>query len=113
MVYDTARKLAEELRASEEYRSYLHAREEAFQNDTTKALIAEYQKLQVRMQAAMLTGSADEEMMQKLQKLGELLQFDAAASRFLIAEYRIKTMLGDVYKILAEAVEIDLSVLEQ
>lgn len=113
MVYDTARKLAEELRASEEYRSYLRAREEAFQNDTTKALIAEYQKLQVRMQAAMLTGSADEEMMQKLQKLGELLQFDAAASRFLIAEYRIKTMLGDVYKILAEAVEIDLSVLEQ
>lgn len=113
MVYDTARMLAAQLQASEEYKTYLMAREEAFQNETTKALIAEYQRLQVKLQATMLSGGSNEEMMQKLQKLGELLQFDDKASRFLIAEYRIKTMLGDVYKILAEAVDVDLSMLEQ
>ena len=34
------------------------------------------------------------------------------ARAFLMAEYRIRTMLGDIYKILAEAIDIDLSALE-
>ena len=47
-----------------------------------------------------------------MQKIGEVLQFDQNASAFLIAEYQISRMLADVYKILAEAIEIDLGALE-
>ncbi|MBR0135416.1 MAG: YlbF family regulator [Clostridia bacterium] len=50
--------------------------------------------------------------MEKLQKLGELLQMDKAASEYLIAEYCLSRMVGDVYRILAEAVGFDLSMLE-
>ena len=112
MVYDNARKLAQELRESDEYRAYCEARDRAFQNESTKNLIAEYHKLQMKAQANAISGEKNEELLQKLQKLGELLQFDMDAASFLMTEYRMNSMLGDVYKILAEAIDIDLSALE-
>ena len=60
----------------------------------------------------MINGDRDNEAVKKLQKIGELLQFDADASAYLLAEFRLKRMLGDVYKILAEAVDVDLGPLE-
>lgn len=111
MTYDTAHKLADELKNSAEYRAYQDAKGKAYASDTTKNLIAEYHKLQLQAQSAMLSGKRDEEQMQKLQKLGEVLQFDPAAAAFLMAEYRLNGMLGDVYKILAEAVDVDLGAL--
>jgi cell fate (sporulation/competence/biofilm development) regulator YlbF (YheA/YmcA/DUF963 family) len=112
MVYDTAKLLAGELQNSMEYREYTGAKARAMENSTTRTLIDEYDKLQIRAQAAMIAGDQDSESLKKLQKLGELLQFDADASAYLMAEFRLKRMLGDVYKILAEAVDVDLSPLE-
>ena len=112
MVYDTANLLANELKSSEEYRAYTVVKARAMENNTTRALIDEYNKLQIRSQAAMIAGDKESDSLKKLQKIGELLQFDADASAYLMAEFRLKRMLGDVYKILAEAVEIDLSSLE-
>lgn len=112
VVYDTARQLAEELKSSDEYRTYTAARETALANETTRTLVAEYHKLQLQAQAVMVQGGKDEELLQKLQKVGEVLQLDKDASAFLLAEYRLNRMLGDVYKILAEAIDVDLSGLE-
>ncbi len=112
MVYDTAKQLAGELQASEEYRAYMTAKERAMESSTTRSLIEEYNKLQIRAQAAIIAGETDGVTISKLQKVGELLQFDKDASAYLMEEFRLKRMLGDVYKILAEAVEIDLSPLE-
>ena len=112
MVYDTAKLLANELKSSEEYRTYHACKARALENKTTKTLIEEYNKLQIQAQAAMIAGEKDSESMKKLQKLGELLQFDADAAAYLMAEFRLKRMVGDVYKILAEAVDIDLGMLE-
>lgn len=112
MVYDTAKLLASELKNSEEYREYTDAKSRAMENNTTRALIDEYNKLQIRAQAAMIAGDNESDSLKKLQKIGELLQFDADAAAYLMAEYRLKRMLGDVYKILADAVDVDLSPLE-
>ena len=112
MVYDNAKKLAEEMKNSEEYRAYCEARERAFSNESTKNLIGEYRKLQMKAQANAITGERSDELLAKLQKLGEVLQFDRDAAEFLMAEYRLNKLLGDVYKILAEAIDIDLSALE-
>ena len=112
MVYDTAKVLANELKNSEEYRAYTVVKARALENKTTRALIDEYNKLQIQAQAAMIAGEHESESLKKLQKIGELLQFDADASAYLIAEFRLKRMVGDVYKILAEAVDIDLGALE-
>ncbi len=112
MVYDTAKRLADELRQSDEYQSYQTARERALENAATKSLIDEYHKLQIRAQAAAVSGEKNEETLLKLQKIGELLQFDADASACLMAEYRLNRMLADVYKTLAEAIDLDLGALE-
>ena len=112
MVYDTAKRLAAQMRESQEYTAYEKAKELATENDTTRALIDEYHRLQIQAQAAMVSGQSNSELMEKLQKVGELLQFDPAASAYLMAEFRLNRMVADVYKILAEAVGIDLGRLE-
>lgn len=112
MVYDTARRLAQEMKDSEEYRTYAAAKERALENETTKQLVKEYHKLQMQAQAAQLSGESNDETLKKLQKIGELLQFDRDAAQFVMAEFRMNKMLADVYKTLAEAVDIDLSALE-
>lgn len=112
MVYDTANLLANELKNSVEYREYTAVKARAMDNKTTRTLIDEYNKLQIQAQAAMISGDKDSEAFKKLQKIGEILQFDADASAYLMAEFRLKRMVGDVYKILADAVDIDLSPLE-
>ena len=45
MIYDKARDLAKAMAESEEYVSYKNAKEKAFANDTTKALLKEYMTL--------------------------------------------------------------------
>ena len=76
--------LAELLRNSDEHRIYLDAKTRAYGN----------------------------EEMTKLQKMGELLQLDFAASEYLFAQYALNNVLGDIYRQLAAAVDADLSILE-
>lgn len=113
MIYDKARELARDLSASEEYREYKRAREKAYENATTKALLKDYHSMQMKAHAAVLAGKKDDADMEQLQKLGELLQLNVDASAFLIAEYRLNAMLSDVYKILGEAIDVDLRAFEE
>jgi cell fate (sporulation/competence/biofilm development) regulator YlbF (YheA/YmcA/DUF963 family) len=112
MIYDKARELSKMLAESEEYKTYKQTQEKAFANETTKALIKEYHQLQMQAQAAMVQRKKDDVCMERLQKIGEVLQLNRDASEYLLAEYRLNVMLGDVYKILAEAIDIDLGMLE-
>jgi len=112
-VYDGAQTLAKLLAESEEYMQYKAARERAFENETTRGLLMDYHRQQLAAQAAAMAGTKDEESLQRLQKLGEILQMNPDASAYLMAEYRLSRMLGDVYKILGQAVDIDLGALEE
>ena len=113
MVYDKARELAKLLSDSAEYAQYKQTKEVAIKNDTTKALLKEYHQLQIQAQASVVSGQKDEALLERLQKMGELLQMNQDASAYLMAEYRLQIMLSDVYKILAEAIDIDLGMLEE
>lgn len=113
MIYDKANELAKDITESDEYKAYVEAKEAVSQNETTVNLLKEYRKLQYKAQAAMVANETDAETMEKLQKLGELLQMDKNASAYLIAEYQLNRMLGDIYRILADAVDVDLSMFEE
>jgi cell fate (sporulation/competence/biofilm development) regulator YlbF (YheA/YmcA/DUF963 family) len=112
MILDDARTLADKLRASEEYQTYREAKARAYAQPSTAALLDEFYKLRMKAQAASVAGTPDAETTEKLQKLAELLQFDQAAAAYLLAEYRLNALLGDIYKILAKAVDLDLGALE-
>ncbi|MGI6173327.1 MAG: YlbF family regulator [Christensenellales bacterium] len=112
-VYNMAHALAAELRQSEEYREFKRCRDVAYEDDTNRRLLDEYKRLQLKMQASMLAGQAtDEEEMRRLQQIASLLQFNADARDFLIAELRFQKMMADVYKILADTAGFDLDVLQ-
>lgn len=104
--------LAKLLKQSDEYREFCEAREAAFAKETTRLLLSDYRAFQTKVQAASLSGRPDEEELLRLQRLGELLQLDPAASRYLFAQFRLNAMLADIYKALAEAVDADLGMLE-
>ena len=98
MIYDKARELAKAMAESEEYVSYKNAKEKAFANDTTKALLKEYMTLRIRMQGALVSGQKDDEAMERLQKIGEVLQLNPDARAYLLGDYRVKTMIGVFFK---------------
>ena len=110
--YDKAHELARSLKESEEYREYARLREIAYADDTNKALLNEYKRLQFRLQATVASGATPpEEDMQRLQQIGSLLQFNSDASQFLLAEFRFQKMIADIYNILGDVAGVDLDAL--
>ena len=112
VIYDKARELSRLLAESDEYKEVKAARDKAVENETTRALIREYHHLQLKAQAAAVSGVKDDEALERLKKVGEVLQFDSSASAYLINEYKLSRILSDIYKILADSIEIDLGALE-
>jgi cell fate (sporulation/competence/biofilm development) regulator YlbF (YheA/YmcA/DUF963 family) len=112
MVYDKANELANEIRASGEYKAYEAAKAKIAPGSSAAALLGEYRKLEYRAQAAMVAGEEDPETLEKLRTLGELLQSDADASEYLIAEFRLSRLVGDVYRMIAKAAGLDVSMLD-
>ena len=107
--YDLAHQLARAMKESEEYREYERLRETAYEDETNRALLDEYKRLQFRMQAKLATGeNMPEDDLQRLQQIGTLLQFNPDVSAYLLAEFRFQKMLSDIFKILADVADIDL-----
>lgn len=104
--------LAGAVRRSAQYERFRAARERADSNGTTRALLAEYSRLRTRAQAEAVAGREDKGTLERLQKLGELLQMDPDASEYLIAEFMLSDLVGGVYRRIARAAELDLSMLE-
>jgi len=111
-VYDQAHALARSMKESEEYIEFARLREKAYEDETNRALLDEYKRLQYRMQLFVASGKRmDEDDLQRMQKIAALLQFNPDASAFLLAEFRFQKMLADIYKILADVAGIDLDML--
>ena len=112
--YDEAHALARALRESEEYLDYARLKAVAYEDDTNRALLDEYKRLQFRLQAKIAAGETlPEDDMQRLQQIGALLQFNPDVSAYLMAEFRFQRMLSDIFKILADVAGVDLDMLAQ
>ena len=83
-VYDTANRLAQEIKTSEEYMTYKKAKEYIDLKPELKEKIMDFQKLRYDAQiSAMQTGKEDEEKLNKVQELyAELIQIDEVKRYF-------------------------------
>ena len=107
--YDLAHQLARSMKESEEFREYDRLRGSAYEDDTNRALLDEYKRLQFRVQAKLASGeSMPENDLERLKQIGTLLQFNPDVSAYLLAEFRFQKMLADIFKILADVAGIDL-----
>ena len=113
-VYDKAHDLAKEIKQSVDYKEYARLKETVMSDEQTKSLLSDYKKLQLEAQASIITGKEpSEETMDKIKKLGEVLQFKPEVSAFFAAEYKFQTMISDVYKIIGDACDMGLDFLKE
>lgn len=105
-VYDTANKLAQEIKQSEEYAKYKLAKEILNENVDLKNKIDEFEKARYEAQIiALQTGKDDEAKMRHVQELyGELIQ-NEQASNFFDAEMKFNILIADVNKIIGQVVQ--------
>ena len=111
MDYSTAYRLAQEIRDSEEYRTYHGLKESVMAEETTAALIREYRRLQLTIQMSAMSGnSASQEDMQRFSGISTLLFSKPEVSQFLLSEMRLQQALADIFRILTEAADVDMAV---
>ena len=106
------RALIAALRDSEEYQAYREAQAAVEENPSTVALLREYHKAQMRVQTLVLQDLTEGPDFDRFRSLSDALQTDPEATGFLLAEYRLKKGMGDIFKALTHAVELDLGFLE-
>lgn len=105
-VYDTANRLAQEIKTSEEYVNYKMAKEALSLKPELKKKIQEFEQARYEAQLiAMQTGKSDEEKTKRMQQLYiELIENDEA-KRFFETETKFNIVLADVNKIIGDAVK--------
>lgn len=105
-VYDTANKLASEIKASEEYKKYKEAKENINSNAELKQKIDEFEKLRYDVQVLAFQGKeAGEEKSKKLQEMYTILIEEKQIKEYFDLEVKFNVMIADVNKIIAEAVQ--------
>lgn len=105
-VYDTANKLAQELKTSEEYTSYKKIKEELDQNPEVKARIREFEEKRYEVQLEALKGEEQEKAkLEEMQKIYVELMQDDLAKRYFEIELKFNVLFADVNKIIGEAVQ--------
>ena len=109
MEYSSAHRLANDIRASQEYQTYHALKEEVMGNDTNAALIREYKKLQVTLSMASMTGQQpDETDMQRFQGITQVLFTQPQVQQFLLAEMQLQQAVSDIFRIVSQAADLDM-----
>ena len=105
-IYDTANKLAQEIKTSEEYANYKMAKEVIDLKPELKIKLQDFEKARYEAQVETLqTGKEDEEKVKKMQELYvELVQIDEM-KKYFDAELKFNVILADINKIIGEAVQ--------
>ena len=105
-IYDTANRLASEIKQSEEYANYKMAKETLNLNQDLKKKIGEFEQARYEAQiTAMQTGKNDEEKIKKMQELYAELIENPEAVKYFDAETKFNVVIADVNKIIGEAIQ--------
>lgn len=110
MIYDQAYELARALRTSPEYQEFKAIRKKVEQNSESLKMLQDFQAKQVEIQTMQMLGKEiSPEKRQEYEKMSELLNFHPTVREYLQAEYKLARIMGDIQKILAEALDLKQS----
>lgn len=105
-IYDTANRLAYEIKNSEEYINYKKMKEEVKNNPELKEKLEKFEKERYEVQIeAMSSGKQDAEKVADMQKIYTELISNDIMKKYFDAELKFNVMLADVNKIIGESVE--------
>ena len=104
-IYDTANKLASEIKQSEEYVNYKMAKEALNLKPDLKEQMKEFETARYEVQITqMQTGKQDEEKLNKMKELYSKLVEIEEARKFFEAETKFNIVIADVNKIIGDAI---------
>lgn len=105
-IYDTANKLASEIKQSEEYMEYKKVKEELLNLPEISEKIKKFETARQEMQRLMIKGGTPvEEKATEIQNLyAELIQ-NETAKKYFDLEIRFSVMITDINKIISEAIK--------
>lgn len=104
-IYDTANRLASEIKQSEEYMNYKMAKQALNLNTELKKKMSAFEQLRYEAQIVQLqTGKEDTEKTNKVRELFEKLMQEDEAKKFFDAETKFNIVIADVNKIIGEAI---------
>ena len=105
-VYDTVNKLAKEIKESEEYINFKMAKQAIALNSDLKNKISDFEKARYEEQIVLMqTGKSDEEKMKKVQEIYKGIVETEEGRKYFEAELKFNVLLGDVNRIISEAVK--------
>ena len=105
-VYDTANRLAQEMKTSEEYVNFKMAKDTIKLNQELSKKIKEFDIARYTSQLeSMQTGKTDPEKMKKVQELYAELIEQPDAKKYFDAETKFNILVADVNKIIGEAIK--------
>lgn len=105
-VYDTANRLAQEIKDSEEYKSYKKLKDEIYNDSEKKQKVEEFEKLRYDVQLLEYTGEEkSEEKIKKLEEMYATLVANKDIKEYFDLEVKFNVMIADVNKIIAEAIK--------
>ena len=112
-VIEQAKVLASTLRHTDEYRNFVSAKEKAFRSEANKELIQRFKKAQFQIQALMMNGEQiPQSLNEEVQRMTTVMQFNRDVSEFIAADYQVNQMMNEVFRILGDAVDLDLSFMD-
>lgn len=109
MNYDAAHELSRQIEKSEECLEYKKLKEIVEENETTKALLKEYRRLQMMLQMSTLSHSnmpTDE--MNRFSQISSLLYGGTDTSAFLMAEMRLQQVMADIFSMLTKSAGLNM-----
>ena len=105
-VYDTANRLAQEIRDSSEYKEYKKLKDEIHNNPEKKQKVEEFEKLRYEVQLMEYTGEKkDEEKNPEGEPESATLVQNKDIKEYFDLEVKFNIMIADVNKIIAEAIK--------
>ena len=108
-VYDYAHSLARALKESPEHQAYQAARTRIKAKASADSMVKDIHKKQLELQMVIAQGKEPSaQQKEALEKLGAIAMQDPDVRDFLLAEQRLGTIVNDVYKILGEALDLEM-----
>ncbi|PKM83864.1 MAG: hypothetical protein CVU88_00785 [Firmicutes bacterium HGW-Firmicutes-13] len=107
-VYDQAHALAKALKDSDEYKNFIEAKDKLEEDEKAKEMFLDFRKYEFEFQKEKFEGKKpDEEKIERLKNMYEVVNMNLVIKHYLAAEYRFGKMMGDISKILGDAVNLN------
>jgi cell fate (sporulation/competence/biofilm development) regulator YlbF (YheA/YmcA/DUF963 family) len=107
-IYETANKLANEIKNSKEYIQFKKYMREIKNDPESEKLLTEYKMSQAKIQNFILNNPKDQKkILNKLESLQKKVVNNKKINRYLNSEQQFTAMMANINQILAKAVEHD------